>query len=168
MADEFTIKDSGERSEFEGGMVRDSATDKLDYTSLLFGPMLDRYIAHLTKGREKYPDPEPGVPNWTLAQGEAELVHAKRSLLRHMFQLLRNERDEDHAAAVWFNVNLIEYIRDRQRNLDLNQIKQEWSPGIITSYEPLGAPGLDNGPDEFTVKPGEWDGPAGRQARRAP
>lgn len=110
---EFTIKDSGARSEFAGGMVRDASAGKLDYTSLLYGPMLDRYIAHLTKGREKYPDPEPGVPNWTLAQGKEELIHAKRSLLRHVFQLLRDERDEDHAAAVWFNVNLIEYIRDQ-------------------------------------------------------
>lgn len=115
----YQIKDSGERSEFAGGMVRDSATDKLDYTSLLFGPMLDRYIAHLTKGREKYPDPEPGVPNWTLAEGVDELTHAKRSLLRHVFQLLRDERDEDHAAAVWFNVNLIEYIRDKMNKPEL-------------------------------------------------
>lgn len=116
MADDFKIKDSGARTEFEGGMVRDASEGKLDYTSLLYGPMLDRYIAHLTKGRKKYPDPEPGVPNWTLAAGREELEHAKRSLLRHVFQLLRGERDEDHAAAVWFNVNLLEYIRDKMRD----------------------------------------------------
>jgi hypothetical protein len=170
VAEEFTIKDSGERSEFEGGMVRDSAGGKLDYTSLLFGPMLDRYIAHLTKGREKYPDPEPGVPNWTLAQGEAELQHAKQSLLRHVFQFLRGERDEDHAAAVWFNVNLIEYIRHRQmtdawegpqacgcpdcvrlraskqaeRAADLEQLKAEWVPPGIEVADYLRGKGVDH------------------------
>lgn len=117
----YVINDSGARTEFESGMVRDASEGKLDYTSLLYGPMLDRYIAHLTKGREKYPDPEPGVPNWTLASGSMELEHAKRSLLRHVFQMLRGERDEDHAAAVWFNVNLIEYIREQMELADCDE-----------------------------------------------
>ena len=110
---QFGIKDSGARKEFASGMVRDTSEGKVDYTSLLFGPMLDRWAAHLTKGREKYPDPEPGVPNWTLAEGEAEYVRAKESLMRHFFQYLRGERDEDHAAAIFFNINLMEYVRDR-------------------------------------------------------
>jgi hypothetical protein len=94
-------------------MVRDTAEGKTDFTSLLFGPMLKRWASHLTKGREKYPDPEPGVPNWTLAEGQAEFLRARESLMRHFFQYLDGEQDEDHAAAIFFNINLMEYTLDR-------------------------------------------------------
>ena len=113
MSDEFTIKDSGARQEFAGGMVRDTTEGKADYTNILHGPMLDRWAEHTTKGRQKYPDPEPGVPNWTLAAGVEEFERAKQSALRHMIQWLRGDRDEDHAAAVYFNINLAEYVRAR-------------------------------------------------------
>jgi hypothetical protein len=129
MAGQFTIKDSGERSSFAGGMVRDASVGKIDYTSIFFGPMLKRWADHLTKGRQKYPDPEPGVPNWTLAQGTEELLHAKQSLLRHVVAYMNGERDEDHAAAIYFNVNLIEYIAEKMDHT---------APSIE-------APGLHNG-----------------------
>lgn len=110
MGDDFTIKDSGARQEFAGGMVRDTTEGKTDYLNILLGPMLDRWATHATKGRQKYPDPEPGVPNWTLAAGREELVRAQDSALRHMIQWLRGDLDEDHAAAVLFNINLAEYV----------------------------------------------------------
>lgn len=113
MADEFQIKDSGKRTEFSGGMVRDTSEGKLDYTSLLYGPMLDRWAEHCTKGRLKYPDPRPGVPNWTLAQGKEEFLRFQESALRHLLQWLRGARDEDHAAAVFFNINGAEYVLHR-------------------------------------------------------
>ena len=111
---EYAIKDSGTRTSFGGGMVRDGdAADKVDYTSILFGPMAERWAVHCTKGRVKYPDSEPGVPNWTLASGVEEYLHARGSLLRHLMAYLRGETDEDHAAAIMFNINLMEYIRDK-------------------------------------------------------
>ena len=112
----FEIKDSGERQEFEGGMVRDTDDGKTNYLSLLFGPMLRRWAEHLTKGRLKYPDPEPGVPNWTLAEGQAEYVRFRESAFRHFIAWLNDERDEDHAAGVFFNINGAEYVRDKMRD----------------------------------------------------
>jgi hypothetical protein len=112
-SDEFTIKDSGSRAEFSGGMVRDNAGDKTDFTGSFIGPMWRRWAEHQTKGRAKYPDPEPGVPNWTKAEGVEELIHAKRSLLRHMTAYMEGKKDEDHAAAIFFNINLIEYIQEK-------------------------------------------------------
>jgi len=109
----FVINDSGARQEFASGMVRDTAEGKTDFTSVLFGPMLKRWAVHLTKGRQKYPDPEPGIPNWTLAEGREEYERAKQSLLRHTFAYLDGEQDEDHAAAMFFNVNLMEYVKDK-------------------------------------------------------
>lgn len=106
--DDFEIKDSGARREFESGMVRDTEEGKLDYTLILDGPMFNRWAAHLTRGAVKYE-----ARNWMKADGEAELERAKRSLLRHTFAYLRGEVDEDHAAAMFFNVNQIEYIKER-------------------------------------------------------
>jgi hypothetical protein len=95
-------------------MVRDAdAGDKTDYTSVMFGPMFERWAVHCTKGRVKYPDSAPGIPNWTLASSIAEWLHARGSLLRHTMAFLRGETDEDHAAAIMFNVNVMEYVRER-------------------------------------------------------
>jgi hypothetical protein len=111
MSEAFAIKDSGERQTFASGMVRDTQDNKTDFSRLLDGPMFDRWAAHLTKGEKKYPDVSPGVPNWTLAEGEAEYVRFRKSAFRHFRQWLRGDRDEDHAAAVFFNINGAEYVR---------------------------------------------------------
>jgi hypothetical protein len=112
---DFVVKDSGERQQFAGGMVRDTARGKMDYTRLLDGPMLERWAIHLTKGAVKYPDTEPGRPNWTLAAGDTELHRFRESAFRHLMQWLRGDVDEDHAAAVFFNVNGACYVQDRMR-----------------------------------------------------
>jgi hypothetical protein len=113
----FEIKDSGERQAFAGGMVRDTSEGKTDFTSVRFGPMYRRWAEHTTKGRAKYPDPAPGTPNWTLAEGVAEFLRARESLLRHMEAYLAGELDEDHAAGIFFNVNLMEYTRQHIERL---------------------------------------------------
>ena len=90
---EFEIKDSGARQSFSGGMVRDTTEGKINFLNVRFGPMLRRWAAHLTKGREKYPDTAPGVPNWTLAAGVEEFLRAKESAARHFEAWLAGERD---------------------------------------------------------------------------
>lgn len=112
---DYEIKDSGKRQEFSGGMVRDTTDGKVDYTRVLDGPMFDRWAAHLTKGERKYADISPGVANWTLASGEAELVRFRKSAMRHFRQWLRGDTDEDHAAATFFNINGAEYVKERMR-----------------------------------------------------
>lgn len=109
----FTIKDSGARQEFSGGMVRDTTEGKTNFLNVRFGPMFRRWAEHLTKGRQKYPDPAPGVPNWTLAEGVEEYLRAKESAARHFEAWLAGERDEDHAAGVFFNINLAEYALEQ-------------------------------------------------------
>ena len=109
----FTIKDSGKRQKFESGMVRDTQDNKVDFTRIFDGPMVDRWADHLTKGEKKYPDISPGVPNWTLANGKKELTRFEKSAMRHMLQWFRGETDEDHAAAVFFNMNGAEYVKER-------------------------------------------------------
>lgn len=112
--DQFIVKDSGERKEFASGMVRDVEANKTDYTAILDGPMFDRWAEHLTKAKAKYADIAPGVANWTLAAGEEELVRFRKSALRHLRQWLRGDVDEDHAAAVFFNINGAEYVKGKR------------------------------------------------------
>lgn len=111
--DNFSIKDGGQRQEFASGMVREPADDKTDYTRILDGPMYDRWAIHLSKGAIKYPDRQPGLANWTLANSEIELVRFRKSAMRHFRQWMRGDTDEDHASAVFFNLNAAEYVKDK-------------------------------------------------------
>ena len=113
---EFTIKDSGERAQFESGMVRDVTGDKTDYTLILDGPKLERSARHLTTGAKKY-----AKRNWMKAAGDAELERFKESALRHLIQWFRGDRDEDHAAAVFFNINGVEYLLEKRKRDEANQ-----------------------------------------------
>ncbi len=108
---DFIVKDSGKRDAFSSGMVRDTQENKTDYSRVFDGPMLDRWAEHITKGAVKYPDVSPGVPNWTLANGENELIRFKKSAIRHFRQWLRGDTDEDHASACYFNINGFEFVK---------------------------------------------------------
>lgn len=135
--DSFVVKDSGARQEFTSGMVRDVADDKVDYARVFDGPMIERWAAHLTKGATKYPDTAPGVPNWTLARGDAERARFRASAVRHFVQWLRGDVDEDHAAAVFFNINGAEYVKTQMAE----------APDMSMFHEPyrgrLGTRGVD-------------------------
>jgi len=105
---EFVIKDSGERKQFASGMVRDTAADKTLFTLVLDGPMFMRWAIHLTKGALKY-----AKRNWMQANGTEELERFRESAFRHFIQWYNGDVDEDHAAAVFFNINGSEYVRER-------------------------------------------------------
>lgn len=107
-ADAFIVKDSGQRMEFESGMVRDLSAGKTNFALTADGPMLRRWAVHLTKGAEKY-----SVRNWMKAGGDGEYERFKESAFRHFMQWYYGDVDEDHAAAVFFNVNGAEYVRDK-------------------------------------------------------
>jgi hypothetical protein len=110
----FITKDSGKREAFNSGMVRDTEDNKLQFHRVADGPMLKRWADRLTQGAVKYPDVKPGVPNWTLADGDEELTRFKQSAFRHFMQWFYGEEDEDHAAAVFFNLNGAEYVKSRK------------------------------------------------------
>lgn len=104
---EFITKDSGERVEFVTGMKRDVQKGKARF-DLCWKPLLWRWAELMGRGADKY-----GENNWMKAQTEEELNRFKASAERHLQQLLRGDIDEDHAAAVVFNVAGIEYTRER-------------------------------------------------------
>ena len=111
-------KDSGERTEFSTGMLRDTARDKIRF-DLITPPgipfdeqMLTRWAALMTRGAEKY-----GAHNWLKAETQEELDRFRESLCRHFFQYIMGVEDgEDHAAAILFNVSGIEMVKWKLRD----------------------------------------------------
>jgi hypothetical protein len=107
MNDNFVVKDSGKRQDYPSGMRRDVQDGKPDYT-LIHVPFLTRIAFHLGKGLIKY-----GRDNWKFANSQEELQRFKGSALRHMMQWLSDDLDEDHMAAVCFNLMCAEYVKER-------------------------------------------------------
>ncbi len=104
----FVTKDSGERHEFTSGMKRDTSTDKPRY-DLVYHPMLKRWAELMGRGAVKY-----GARNWEKASGQAEFDRFKESAFRHFMQWFMSENpEEDHAAAVFFNISGAEFLKAR-------------------------------------------------------
>ena len=103
----YKTKDSGKRVEFSSGMVRDIQENKPRY-DLVYIPMLRRWAELLDRGARKY-----GERNWEKASGQEELNRFRASAIRHMFQWIENMEDEDHAAAVYFNIAGAEMVKSK-------------------------------------------------------
>ena len=118
----FVTKDSGERQEFISGMKRDTSEGKTQYHRIAEGPMLKRWAELLTRGAAKYKDISYGRANWTLAAGEEELARFRESAFRHfMTWFLEEDSSEDHGAAIFFNVNGAEYVKQKLQEQNRRQ-----------------------------------------------
>ena len=104
----FITKDGGERKEFDSGMVRDTTQDKTLWHLVSSGPMLKRWAELLTRGAQKYT-----ADNWMKANGEEEYARFRESAFRHFMQWYYEDTDEDHGAAVMFNINGAEYVKNK-------------------------------------------------------
>jgi hypothetical protein len=108
----FETKDSGERALFANGGQRDTENGKprFDLCYPLNVPyeeqLLTRFAALMARGAEKYND-----RNWERFSDAAALARAKSSAARHFAQWINGENDEDHAAAVLFNVMAAGYVQ---------------------------------------------------------
>ncbi len=115
----FETKDSGARQEYVSGMRRDVQSGKPRFDLLLTDGLpyeeqfLTRFASLLARGAEKY-----GERNWQLADSPEELKRFRGSALRHMMQWASGELDEDHAAAVAFNLMAYEYVKWKLNNDD--------------------------------------------------
>lgn len=116
MAD-FITKDSGKRQEYDSGMRRDLQDGKPRFEFLYHDEVpyneafLTRCAKLMARGAEKY-----GDRNWQMANSKEELERFKQSALRHMFQWVMDEKDEDHAAAVFFNLLAYESTKWKMEN----------------------------------------------------
>lgn len=110
----FETKSSGDQEEYDSGMVRDSNGGKPRFDLILpegvpyKDQMITRIAELMARGAQHY-----GDRNWEKATGEPELRRAKESAFRHFMQWYCGERDEDHAAAVFFNIQEAELVQSR-------------------------------------------------------
>jgi hypothetical protein len=88
-------------------MRRDTQKGKPRY-DLIDRALLKRWAELMGRGADKY-----GERNWEKAEGPTELARFKAAALRHMFQWLDNDRLEDHAVAVCFNLAGAEMVRTK-------------------------------------------------------
>lgn len=94
----YQTKDSGERVNYESGFTRDVITGKPRY-DLIPHELLKRLAELYARGAEKY-----GEENYKLAKSDEEIKRFKQSALRHMYQWVAGEEDEDHALATVWNI----------------------------------------------------------------
>lgn len=121
----FITKDSGEREEFDSGMMRDTESGKprFDLTMPEGVPyedqMLTRFAMLMSRGADKY-----AARNWEAANSEAEIKRAKSSAFRHFMQWYCGERDEDHAAAVMFGIMVVETTERKLRVIEEAEVHE--------------------------------------------
>ncbi len=102
----FKIQDSGNRREFDTGAVRDidDSKPRPDFISPF---MLMRVGEHLAKGANKY-----GDRNWEKGMPFSVYI---ASTMRHLLKYMMGWRDEDHLAAIIFNVGAIIHFEETGR-----------------------------------------------------
>src|ERR1700733_9927211 len=102
---EYVTKDSGERAAYASGMVRDTQAGKARFDLLLADGVpydkqfFTRVAQLMTRGECKY-----GARNWERANSEEEIDRFRASALRHLIAWHCGDKEEDHAAAVVFNL----------------------------------------------------------------
>lgn len=89
------LKTTGTPRQFATGAQRDADAGKARF-DLLPVTALERVSKHYAAGAAKY-----GENNWRKGIPRQEFL---KSGLRHLFFLIRGDRDEDHAAAVVWNL----------------------------------------------------------------
>lgn len=110
---DYETTDTGHRVEFQSGMRRDASLNKPRYDLCVpldcEHPMLLRWAELMARGAKKY-----GERNHEQANSQEELDRFRESAFRHfMAWFMGLEDGEDHAAAVYFNVQGAEYTKDR-------------------------------------------------------
>lgn len=115
----FITKDSGKRQEFSTGMRRDLQEGKprFDLITPVEVPfeeqLITRWAGLMERGAIKY-----GDRNWEKASTEEEMLRFKASAFRHFMQWFLNESDEDHASAVFFNIQGAELVKYKLKQDD--------------------------------------------------
>lgn len=107
--EEFVTKDSGERQEFETGMVRDTQTGKPRY-DLVPVEAVERVAMLYMRGAEKYVE-----NNWKKGQPYSRTY---ASLLRHIYAWRKGDTEEDHLAAVIWNAMSLMWYEQNKPELD--------------------------------------------------
>lgn len=110
----FITKANGEKLTYKSGFKKETDINKPRFDLLIpkstkfDNSMLYRWSMLLSRGANKYSE-----RNWEKANSLEEMDKFKASAFRHFMQWFHGETDEDHAAAILFNVNAVEYVKDK-------------------------------------------------------
>lgn len=104
--------------EFASGLKRDTTDGKINWSLVYDGPLLRRWAILMTEGAKV-----KGKRNWLNAgsvpeTAEDDLERFREGAARHFAQWMNGETDEDHAAAVVFNLNGYEHVKKRMASSD--------------------------------------------------
>ena len=103
------LVDSGERTVYDTGAVRERTDDKGRF-DLLEPEILFRLAHHYEKGAKKYSD-----RNWEKGIPVSDCID---SALRHLTKYLQGWTDEDHLAACIWNIGCImRFEKDNRTDL---------------------------------------------------
>lgn len=102
-----SLVDSGAREYADNGFMREPDGLKPDLSwiftteglELVPQELIVRIARHYHEGGKKY-----SPNNWKKGTDERSLARNLRSLTRHIFQWFRKEQDEDHMAAIIWNL----------------------------------------------------------------
>lgn len=121
----FVVKDSGQREVYDTGANRD-VEDNKPRPDLVSTAFIWRLAEHMRKAIPKY-----GEGNWLKGISSMRMA---RSALRHLMQYMLGHRDEDHLAAVAFNVMCIMHYEELgpRRVLDAPFYNRIGDPGTIS------------------------------------
>lgn len=114
MAKEFITKDNGKREECKSGSLREVKVGKPRFDLILptsqpyDTTLLYRWAMIMERGIKKY-----GDRDWEKSNSIEELNRFKASACRHFIQAMSGLEDEDHMAAVCFNLNAITYLMNK-------------------------------------------------------
>ena len=114
-----TLKDSGQRRAFDSGAIRDRAAGKGRF-DLIPSQAIFRLARHFEAGAIKYSD-----RNWEKGMEISVYVDAA---LRHMEKYKDGWNDEDHLAAVLWNVAAI--MHHEQKMPDLMDLPERQNENI--------------------------------------
>ena len=106
MPDKFIMRDSGKRRKFSTGAVRDRTEGKGWYHCI--SPFMeDRLAKWLELGGRKY-----GERNWERGMPFSRFVDSAK---RHLAKFAMGLGDEDHLAAIIFNIQAIIHFQELGR-----------------------------------------------------
>jgi len=118
------IKDSGQRTEFESGAVRDMREGK-GRCDLLPAVALLRLSRHFEEGAKKYGENnwQKGIPLWSFID----------SGLRHLLEYMDGQTDEDHLCAAAWNLMCAMWTEEKMiikgdKNHESNSTKPHAKP----------------------------------------
>jgi hypothetical protein len=137
MTEKFELKVPTEVKKFETGAVRSSSEGRGRFDLIPF-EMLERWAVLMEKGSVAR-----GERNWE--KGMA-LVGYISSAFRHLIALARGKRDEDHAAALFFNIAGFEWTRARILE---GKLPRSLAAGTFVENELVPSADVLRQPDDF-------------------